>query len=126
MTHIWCILQRRAEMAFFLKNKRVLLGVTGSIAAYKSADLTRRLREAVAVVRVVMTDNAKQFITPLTMQAVSGHPVHDALSCNPRNHCDCASNESRHVAAFVNAIKSSITEEKTYLCHGPLRGQPGL
>src|SRR3990167_5608645 len=79
MTHIWCILQRRAEMAFFLTNKRVLLGVTGSIAAYKSADLTRRLREAGAVVRVVMTDNAKQFITPLTMQAVSGHPVHDAL-----------------------------------------------
>ena len=66
-------------MAFFLTNKRVLLGVTGSIAAYKSADLTRRLREAGGVVRVVMTDNAKQFITPLTMQAVSGHPVHDAL-----------------------------------------------
>lgn len=62
-----------------LINKRILLGVTGGIAAYKSADLTRRLREAGAEVRVVMTPHAKEFITPLTMQAVSGNPVHDEL-----------------------------------------------
>ena len=62
-----------------LINKQIVLGVTGGIAAYKSADLARRLREAGAVVRVVLTDNAKQFITPLTMQAVSGNPVHDNL-----------------------------------------------
>ena len=59
-----------------LINKRILLGVTGGIAAYKSADLARRLREAGAIVRVVMTPHAKEFITPLTMQAVSGHSVH--------------------------------------------------
>lgn len=62
-----------------LMNKQIVLGVTGGIAAYKSADLARRLREAGAVVRVVMTPKAKEFITPLTMQAVSGHPVHDDL-----------------------------------------------
>lgn len=62
-----------------LNNKHIILGITGSIAAYKSADLARRLREAGAQVRVVMTDSAKQFITPLTMQAVSGNPVHDDL-----------------------------------------------
>lgn len=62
-----------------LANKQVLLGVTGGIAAYKSADLVRRLRDAGANVRVVMTASAKQFITPLTMQAVSGNPVHDDL-----------------------------------------------
>ncbi len=62
-----------------LANKHVVLGVTGGIAAYKSADLARRLREVGAEVRVVMTENAKQFITPLTMQAVSGNPVHDEL-----------------------------------------------
>lgn len=62
-----------------LLNKQIVLGVTGSIAAYKSADLVRRLREAGAVVRVVMTENAKRFITPLTMQAVSGFPVHEDL-----------------------------------------------
>lgn len=66
-------------MTQFLANKRILLGVTGSIAAYKSADLVRRLREAGAHVRVAMTENAKRFITPLTMQAVSGFPVHDQL-----------------------------------------------
>ena len=62
-----------------LTNKRVLLGVTGSIAAYKAAELIRRLREAGAEVRVVMTDGAKAFVTPLTFQALSGSPVHENL-----------------------------------------------
>jgi len=62
-----------------LANKHILVGVTGSVAAYKSAELVRRLREAGAVVRVAMTANAKRFITPLTMQAVSGYPVHEDL-----------------------------------------------
>lgn len=59
-----------------LSNKNILLGVTGSIAAYKSAELARRLREVGANVRVAMTENAKKFITPLTMQAVSANTVH--------------------------------------------------
>lgn len=63
----------------FLCNKNILVGVTGGIAAYKSADLIRRLREAGASVRVVMTRAAKEFITPLTLQAVSGNPVHEDL-----------------------------------------------
>lgn len=62
-----------------LNNKRILLGVTGGIAAYKSADLLRRLQDAGAEVRVVMTAAACEFITPLTMQALSGHPVHTSL-----------------------------------------------
>ena len=62
-----------------LNNKRILLGVTGGIAAYKSADLVRRLRERCAEVRVVMTRSACEFITPLTMQALSGNPVHTSL-----------------------------------------------
>lgn len=62
-----------------LVNKRILLGVTGGIAAYKSADLVRRLQDAGAEVRVVMTQGAQEFITPLTMQALSGHPVHTDL-----------------------------------------------
>jgi phosphopantothenoylcysteine decarboxylase/phosphopantothenate--cysteine ligase len=67
-----------------LVNKRILLGVTGGIAAYKSADLARRLRGAGAEVRVVMTRAATEFITPLTMQAVSGHPVRlDLLDTDP-------------------------------------------
>ena len=59
-----------------LTNKRILLGITGGIAAYKSAELTRLLIKAGAEVRVGMTRAATQFITPLTMQALSGQRVH--------------------------------------------------
>ncbi|MFS1425279.1 bifunctional phosphopantothenoylcysteine decarboxylase/phosphopantothenate--cysteine ligase CoaBC [Shewanella sp. 10N.286.48.B5] len=58
-----------------LTNKKVLLGIGGGIAAYKSADLIRRLKERGADVRVVMSQSAMEFITPLTIQALSGHPV---------------------------------------------------
>lgn len=62
-----------------LSNKKVLLGVTGGVAAYKSADLVRRLREQGATVRVVMTRSAHEFITPLTLAALSGQPVFTEL-----------------------------------------------
>ena len=62
-----------------MSGKHVVLGVTGGIAAYKSADLVRRLRDQGAQVRVVMTRGAQAFVTPLTFQAVSGHPVHTEL-----------------------------------------------
>jgi phosphopantothenoylcysteine decarboxylase / phosphopantothenate---cysteine ligase len=62
-----------------LANLRVLLGVCGGIAAYKAAELTRRLRDAGAHVRVVMTANAARFVTPLTFQALSGEPVRTGL-----------------------------------------------
>ena len=62
-----------------LTDKRIVLGISGGIAAYKSAELTRRLREQGAVVRVVMTPAAAGFIAPLTLQALSGHPVHTEL-----------------------------------------------
>jgi len=63
----------------FLDNKNILLGVTGGIAAYKSVYLVRRLKDQGANVQVVMTDAAQEFITPLTFQAVSAHPVHTSL-----------------------------------------------
>ena len=59
-----------------LMNRRILLGVSGGIAAYKSAELIRRLQDLGADVRVVMTRAAQEFITPLTLQALSGNPVH--------------------------------------------------
>src|SRR5512134_195717 len=58
---------------------RILLGVTGGIAAYKAAELVRRLRERGAEVQVVMTEGARQFVTPLTFQALSGRPVRSDL-----------------------------------------------
>src|SRR5215468_535486 len=62
-----------------MQGKRILLGVTGGIAAYKSPDLVRRLIERGAEIQVVMTASASQFVTPLTFQAVSGRPVRTDL-----------------------------------------------
>lgn len=62
-----------------LSGKKIVLGVSGGIAAYKTPELVRRLRERGAEVRVVMTEAAKAFITPLSLQAVSGYPVSDSL-----------------------------------------------
>ncbi|MGE4659358.1 MAG: bifunctional phosphopantothenoylcysteine decarboxylase/phosphopantothenate--cysteine ligase CoaBC [Arenicellales bacterium] len=62
-----------------LADQHIVLGITGGIAAYKSAELTRRLMDHGATVQVVMTDAAKAFIAPLTLQALSGRPVRDTL-----------------------------------------------
>lgn len=62
-----------------LTNRRVLLGITGGIAAYKSAELIRQLKTAGADVRVILTAGGAEFITPLTLQALCGNPVHQSL-----------------------------------------------
>ena len=62
-----------------LQGKQILLGISGGIAAYKAAELTRLLTKAGATVRVCMTPAACEFITPLTLQALSGHPVNTTL-----------------------------------------------
>ena len=62
-----------------LDGKRILLIVGGGIAAYKSLDLVRRLRERGAAVRGVLTESAKQFVTPLSLSALTEDKVYDAL-----------------------------------------------
>ena len=62
-----------------LQGKKILLGISGGIAAYKTPELVRRLKDKGADVRVVMTEGAKAFITPLTLQAVSANAVSDSL-----------------------------------------------
>jgi phosphopantothenoylcysteine decarboxylase/phosphopantothenate--cysteine ligase len=62
-----------------LLGKRILLGISGGIAAYKAADLVRRLKDRGAEVRVILTPAASEFITPLTLQALSGNPVGQSL-----------------------------------------------
>lgn len=59
--------------------KRILLGVTGGIAAYKAVDLTSRLKKEGAEVKVIMTDAAKEFVNPLTFQTMSGNVVHNEM-----------------------------------------------
>ena len=75
-----------------LRDKRIVLGLSGGIACYKSAELVRRMIEHGATVDVVMTDAATHFITPVTMQALSGRPVFinawDARVPNNMAHID--------------------------------------
>ena len=62
-----------------LSGKEIVLGVTGGIAAYKSVELVRQLTRKGAKVHVVMTSTAREFITPLTFQTLSGNPVQAEL-----------------------------------------------
>ena len=62
-----------------LSNKRILLCVTGGIAAYKTAELTRLFKKNGAEVRIIMTQSAQEFVTPLTLQAISGNQIHYSL-----------------------------------------------
>lgn len=62
-----------------LKDKRIILGVSGGIAAYKAIELLRLLTKAGANVHVIMTDAAQEFVTPLTFQTLSSNPVHTEL-----------------------------------------------
>ncbi|MBQ2065158.1 MAG: phosphopantothenoylcysteine decarboxylase, partial [Paludibacteraceae bacterium] len=67
-----------------MQGKHVILGVTGGIAAYKAAYLVRSLVKAGAEVKVIMTENAKKFVTPLTFSTLSGNPVYTEFF-NPEN-----------------------------------------
>ena len=99
-----------------LQNKHILLGVTGGIAAYKALELVRLFKKAGAQVRVVMTKAACEFITPLSFQALCGHPVHiellDTETENAMGHIALA----RWADAFIIASASANTLAK--LAHG--------
>jgi phosphopantothenoylcysteine decarboxylase/phosphopantothenate--cysteine ligase len=99
-----------------LNGKNIVIGITGGIAAYKSADLTRRLKEAGADVRIVMTRAATEFVTPLTFQALSGYPVFfdndDDSATSGMKHIELA----RWADAIIIAPASANTIAK--LAHG--------
>ena len=86
-----------------LHGKHIVLGLSGGVAAFKSAELCRRLTKAGATVQVVMTESATQFMTPVTMQALSNRPVYvsqwDAREHNNMPHI----NLSREADAIVIA-----------------------
>lgn len=90
-----------------LGNKRILLGVTGGIAAYKSAELLRELQRGGADIQVVMTASACQFVTPVTMQALSGKPVYtdmwDARVANGMPHIELSRDRDLIVVAPATA-----------------------
>jgi len=103
-----------------MADKHIIIGITGGIAAYKAADLTRRLMDAGAEVRIVMTAAATEFVTPLTFQALSGHPVFfdnsdagsDSRAENGMKHIELA----RWADVIVVAPASANTLAK--LAHG--------
>ncbi len=86
-----------------LKNKSVLLGVTGGVAAYKAIDLVRRLREEDASVTVIMTEAAGNFVTPLSLETASGNPVYSNLFSNPMAHITLPSRADVMVIAPATA-----------------------
>jgi phosphopantothenoylcysteine decarboxylase / phosphopantothenate---cysteine ligase len=90
-----------------LHGRHIVLGLTGGIACYKSAELTRALRRAGATVQVVMTEGAQQFITPVTMQALSGRPVYtstwDARPSANMAHIDLSREADAILIAPVSA-----------------------
>ena len=79
-----------------LTNKRILLGITGGIAAYRSAELTRLLVQAGAEVRVAMTSSATEFITPLTLATLVDNPVHSDFT------------EDEHAGVWTNHVELGI------------------
>ncbi|PPI86359.1 bifunctional phosphopantothenoylcysteine decarboxylase/phosphopantothenate--cysteine ligase CoaBC [Candidatus Pantoea edessiphila] len=68
-----------------LVSRKILLGVSGSIAAYKIPELVRRLRDHGAEIRIMITEAAKYFVTPLSLQTVSGYPISESLNCQFNN-----------------------------------------
>ncbi|MDX1993442.1 MAG: bifunctional phosphopantothenoylcysteine decarboxylase/phosphopantothenate--cysteine ligase CoaBC [bacterium] len=102
-----------------LHQKRILLAVTGSIAVYKAVDLASKLTQAGALVDVIMTDAAREFVTPLTFQAVTGRPVYTDLwkaesSGLPTHIAHVGLGESADLLAVVPATAHSLAK----LAHG--------
>ncbi len=86
-----------------LSGSNILLGITGSIAAYKAADLARRLIEVGAKVRVVMTEAACRFIPPYTLEAITGNAVHVDLFKDPFSHINLAAESDLFIIAPATA-----------------------
>lgn len=86
-----------------LKGKSLLLGVTGSVAAYKSIELTRRLRDEGASVKVIMTEASCRFVTPLSLELASGNPVSSGMFQSPLSHVQLPSEADLFMVAPVTA-----------------------
>lgn len=90
-----------------LAGKHIVFGLSGGVACYKAAELCRQLQRAGATVQVVMTEAATQFITPVTMQALSGRPVYgsqwDAREPNNMPHINLSRNADAVMIAPASA-----------------------
>jgi phosphopantothenoylcysteine decarboxylase/phosphopantothenate--cysteine ligase len=110
-----------------LKNKTVLLGVSGGIAAYKSIDLVRRIKDEGASVSVVMTDAARHFVTPLSLQTASQNTVYTSLFDHPLAHIRLPSEADLMVVAPATAniiakFANGIADDLLSTCFLAFRG----
>lgn len=102
------------------KDKHIVLGVTGSIACYKAVDLASKLTQAGALVDVILTEGAQQFVTPLTFQAVTGRPVYtnmwqsDSVEALPTHIAHVGLGEDADLFAVIPATANTIAK----LAHG--------
>jgi phosphopantothenoylcysteine decarboxylase/phosphopantothenate--cysteine ligase len=104
-----------------LKNKSVLVGVTGGIAAYKTVDLVRRLKDEGASVFVVMTEAAKNFVTPLSLEVTSQNKVYSSLFDEPMAHLNLPSSADIIVIApatanIISKISNGIADDLLSTC----------
>ncbi len=104
-----------------LKNKNILFGISGSVAAYKTIDLIRRLRDEGASVNVIMTGAAQKFITPLTFQAISNNKVYTDLYSEPMSHILLPVSADLFVIApatanIIGKIASGIADDLLTTC----------
>lgn len=111
-----------------LKNKKILLGVTGSIAAYKAVDLTRRLTEAGAEMRVIMTEASTKFISPLTFEIVSRNKVYTDTFKEPMSHISLTSEAELMVIApatanIIGKFANGIADDMLSTCLLAFRGK---
>ncbi|HMD14751.1 MAG TPA: flavoprotein, partial [Bacteroidota bacterium] len=103
-----------------LKGKNIVIGITGGIAAYKIPSLVRSLKKAGARVRVVMTDAAKEFVTPLTLSTLSGEEV--IVNMFPASDADRVDASTWHITlgqwADVMLVAPATANVVTKLAHG--------
>ena len=95
--------------------KRIILAVSGSISAYKSADLTSKLKKKGYDIHVIMTESAQSFITPLTLQALSKNPVHSDVMQEilPKSGLLACGDTGRGALADISVIIESIDNALT-------------
>lgn len=111
-----------------LKNKKILLGISGSIAVYKAVELTRRLTEEGVTVNVIMTDAARNFVSPLTFEIASGNKVYSEVFDEPMSHITLPADADLMVVAPATAntiarFANGIADDMLSACFLSFRGR---
>ncbi|MBI5633495.1 MAG: bifunctional phosphopantothenoylcysteine decarboxylase/phosphopantothenate--cysteine ligase CoaBC [Nitrospirae bacterium] len=127
--------RKRNQQLTNLKNRSVLLGVSGGVAAYKAVELVRRLKDKGASVTVMMTGAAQQFITPLSLQIASQNTVYTSLFQEPLTHISIpaaadilvvAPATANSIAKFANGIADDMLSTAFLAFRGPVVIAPSM